>query len=153
MLNRLSACLLLSALFASFASAAPATEPTVRKEDLPRVPATEAKDALKTFKVRPGFHLELAASEPNVVDPVAMCFDENGRMFVVEMRDYSERRAEKLGRIRMLEDRDGDGRFDKSTVFLDHLPWPTALFYYKGGVLVGACPDIIYARDTNGDGM
>src|SRR5207249_9684886 len=48
---------------------------------------------------------------------------------------------------------DGDGEFDKSTIFLDHLPWPTAVFCYGGGVLVGACPDIIYAKDTNGDGV
>src|SRR5580765_7501326 len=146
MLNRLSGCLLFPALFASLAIAA-TTEPTVKKEDLPRVPATEAKDALKTFKVRPGFHLELAASEPNVVDPVAMCFDENGRMFVVEMIDYSERRNEKLGRIRMLEDTDGDGVYEKSTIFLDGLPWPTAVMWINGGVLVGACPDIIFAKD------
>ncbi len=137
---------------ASVAGAA-ATAPTVKPEDLPRVPPTEPKDAVKTFKVRPGFHVELAAAEPNVIDPIAMCFDADGRMFVVEMRDYSERRAEKLGRIRMLEDRDGDGVYETSTVFLDHLPWPTAVMCVNGGVLVGACPDIIFAKDTNGDGV
>ena len=63
-----------------------------------------------------------------------MCFDENGRLFVVEMIDYSERRDERLGRIRMLEDLDGDGHFDKSTVFADNLPWPTAVFCYGGGI-------------------
>src|SRR5438067_9785382 len=94
------------------ARGATTTVPTVKSEDLPRVPPTEPKDAIKTFKVRPGFHVEVAACEPNVVDPVAMCFDEDGRMFVVEMRDYSERRAEKLGRIRMLADRDGDGVYE-----------------------------------------
>src|SRR5256714_2484092 len=129
------------------------TEPTVKKEDLPRVPPTEARDVMQTFKVRPGFHLELVASEPSVVDPIAMCFDENGRLFVIEMRDYSERRAEKLSRIRMLEDVDGDGVYEKSTIFLDHLPWATALFWCNGGLLVGACPDIIFAKDTNGDGV
>src|SRR5215210_5022269 len=91
------------------------TEPTVKKEDLPRVPPTEIADVMKTFKLRPGFHLELVAAEPDVIDPIAMCFDENGRMFVIEMRDYSERRPEKLGRIRMLEDLDNDGKFEKST--------------------------------------
>src|SRR5205814_7146743 len=135
-----------------FAACVFATEPEIKQEDLPRFKAVEPADAIKTFQVRKGFHIELAAVEPLVVDPIAMSFDENGRLFVVEMRDYSERRAEKLGRIRMLEDTDGDGKFDKSTIFLDHLPWPTAVFCYGGGVLVGACPDIIYAKDTNGDG-
>src|SRR5262249_58054133 len=103
--------------------------------------------ALATFKVKPGFRLELTAAEPLVVDPVAMSFDENGRLFVVEMRDYSERRAERLGRIRLLEDTDGDGRFDKSTVFADDLGWPTAVICYQGGVFVGCTPDILYFKD------
>src|SRR3954469_8972693 len=88
-------------------------EPTVTEQDLPRVKATEPKDALKTFQVRPGFHLELAAAEPLVIDPIAMAFDEDGRMYVIEMRDYSERQMEKLSRIRRLEDTDGDGVYDK----------------------------------------
>lgn len=129
-----------------------AAEPEVSEKDLPRIPAVEAKDAVKTLKVRPGFSVELAACEPNVVSPVAMAFDENGRLFVVEMIDYSERREEKLGRIRLLEDTDGDGVFDKSTVYAEGLPWPTAVFPWKGGVFVGCTPDILYFKDTNGDG-
>ena len=80
-------------------AAAPTSEPAVEAKDLPRVPATEPKDALKTFKVRPGFKLDLAAAEPQVIDPIAMCFDERGRMFVIEMIDYSERREEKLREV------------------------------------------------------
>src|SRR6266850_3441829 len=102
-------------------------EPTVDPKDLPRVPATEPTDALKTFTVREGFRMELAAAEPLVVSPVAMAFDEEGRLFVVEMIDYSERREERLGRIRMLEDTKGDGHFDKSTIYADNFPWPTAV--------------------------
>ncbi|HEV2292806.1 MAG TPA: PVC-type heme-binding CxxCH protein [Tepidisphaeraceae bacterium] len=128
-------------------------EPAVTAQDLPRVPATEAKDALQTFQVRSEFTLELAAAEPEVIDPIAMCFDERGRLFVVEMRDYSERREEKLSRIRMLEDRDNDGRYEKSTVFLDNLAWATAVMWVNGGVLVGATPDILFAKDTDGDGV
>ncbi len=132
--------------------AARAAEPTLQPEDLPRFPPREPSAALDSFEVRPGFHVELAAHEPEVVDPVALGFDERGRLFVVEMRDYSERRPERLGRVRLLEDRDADGRFESSTVFLDGLPWPTAIACWKGGVFIGATPDVIYARDTNDDG-
>jgi putative membrane-bound dehydrogenase-like protein len=131
-----------------------AAEPTVTSNDLPRFPAVEPKDALKTFHIKNGFHLEIAACEPNIASPIALSFDENGRLFVVEMIDYSERREETphLGRIRMLEDTDGDGVYDKSTIYADNLPWPTAVFCYNGGIFVGATPDILYLKDTNGDG-
>jgi len=142
-------------LFLVFSLRAFAAEPEVSDQDLPRVLPTEPDKALSTFQVKKGFRLELVAAEPLVVDPIAMSFDEDGRLFVVEMRDYSERRNETphLGRIRMLEDTDGDGRFDKSTVYVDKLPWPTAVFCYNGGVFVGATPDILYCKDMNGDGV
>ncbi len=121
-------------------------------EELPRIPSTEPDQALKTFDVEPGFHVELAASEPLVADPVAFEFDENGRLFVAEMRGYSEDGEKNLGQIRLLEDTDNDGRMDKSTVYADKLSWPTAVTCYDGGVFVGAAPDIYYLKDTNGDG-
>ncbi|HZZ41731.1 MAG TPA: PVC-type heme-binding CxxCH protein [Tepidisphaeraceae bacterium] len=130
-----------------------AAVPTVTAKDLPRIKATEPADAVRTLSVRPGFHAELAAAEPLVKDPIAMAFDEDGRMYVIEMTDYSERRAEKLSRIVRLEDTDGDGVYDKKTVFLDHLAWATAITCVNGGVLIGACPDVIFAKDTNGDGV
>lgn len=131
----------------------PAAEPEVAAADLLPVPPTEPGEALKTFRVKPGFHVELVAAEPLIASPIALAFDENGRMFVVEMRDYPEDRDQKLGRIRMLEDTDGDGRFDKSTTYADHLPWPTAIFCYGGGVFVGATPDLLYLKDSHGDGV
>src|SRR5260370_35308884 len=120
-----------------------AAEPEVDPKDLPRLPRVEPSKALANFRIKPGFRLELVAAEPLVVDPIAMAFDENERLFVVEMRDYPEQRDAKLGRIRLLEDTDGDGRFDKSTVFTDHLPEPTALICYDGGVFGGAAADIL----------
>lgn len=129
-------------------------EPELTAKDLPRAPFVPPDKAVGSIRVKPGFHVELVASEPNVESPVAMVFDERGRLFVVEMIDYSERRdvIPHLGRIRMLEDTKGNGIFDKSTVYADNLPWPTAVFPWKGGILVGATPDIIYLKDTKGDG-
>src|SRR5260370_22312920 len=134
--------------------AAVGAEPPLSSNDLPRFPPVAAPAALETFQVRKGFHLELVASEPDVVSPVALSFDENGRMFVVEMIDYSQRRDEvpHLGRIRLLEDTKGDGVYNKSTVFAQNLPWPTAVFCYDGGVFVAATPDILYLKDTDRDG-
>jgi putative membrane-bound dehydrogenase-like protein len=82
-----------------------------------------------------------------------MSFDEDGLLYVVEMRDYSERRPERLGRIRRLEDVDGDGHFDRSTIFAADLPWPTAVICYGGGIFVGCTPDILWIRDLDGDGV
>ena len=115
--------------------------------ELPRIPPTKPKDALDTFTVHPDFKLELIASEPDVVDPVAACFDAYGRLYVVEMRGYSEDRDKKLGRVRRLEDRNGDGFYEVSTVFADGLMWPTAITPYDGGVLVAAAPHIYYLKD------
>jgi putative membrane-bound dehydrogenase-like protein len=128
------------------------TELKVSDNDLPRFPPTEPSNAVSKIKVRDGFRVELMASEPLIESPVAMAFDENGRLFVVEMRDYSERRDEMLGRVKLLEDTNGDGRFDKATIYATNLPWPTAIICWNGGVFVGASPDVVFLKDTNGDG-
>lgn len=134
-----------------------ASIPAVLAEDdlsgeLPRIAPTEPAAALGTIRVLPGFRIEQVAAEPLVHSPVAISFDAAGRMYVVEMIDYSEQATEHLGTVRLLEDCDGDGRFDKSTVFADGLSWPTAVICYDGGVFVGAAPDIYYLKDTDGDG-
>lgn len=131
-----------------------AVPPELKPEEMPRVPPVETTNALKTFQIKQGFQLQVAAAEPLVVDPIDICFDENGRLFVVEMRDYSEMRdvTPHLGRVRMIEDTDGDGVFDKASVYADDLPWPTSVFYYEGGIFVIASPDILYFKDTDGDG-
>lgn len=120
-------------------------------DELPRVPATEPAVAIHTFQLIDGFKIELVAAEPQVTDPVAMAFDENGNLFVAEMRGYSEQGADQMGRIRFLEDNDGDGLFDRSTVFADRMSWPTAVTCYDGGVFVGVAPDLLYLKDENGD--
>lgn len=131
-----------------------AAQPELTTNDLPRFPAVDLAHAPATFQIKKGFRVELAAGEPLVASPVTMAFDEFGRLYVAEMIDYSERREETphAGRIRLLEDTDGDGRFDRATVFADNLPWPTALVCSRGGVYVGAAPEIIWLNDTDGDG-
>ncbi len=122
--------------------------------DLPRYAPVEPKKAVSTWQVKSGFRMELAAHEPQVRDPVAICFDERGRMFVCEMIDYSEMREVNphLGRVSMLEDRDGDGIYETSTVFANDLAWPTGLIWANGGLYVGATPDIWRLEDRDGDG-
>src|SRR5258706_8630848 len=140
-------CLLLGSSLFIFAA-----EPSVDSKALPRIPPTDPARAIDTFQIRKGLKLELAAAEPNVASPVAMCFDERGRLFVVEMRDYPDRREQHLGRIRLLEDTKGTGTYDKATIYADNLAWPTGITCYDGGVFVIASPDIIYLKDTHGDG-
>ncbi|MBX9791643.1 MAG: c-type cytochrome [Pirellulales bacterium] len=137
------------------AAQAPADENPETRDyaaELPRIPPTPAAVALETFNTLPGFRMEQAAAEPLVRDPVALAFDGDGRLFVVEMCDYSEQDKDFLGNVRLLEDRDEDGRFETSTLFADKLSWPTAITCFDGGVFVGAAPDIWYLKDNDGDG-
>jgi putative membrane-bound dehydrogenase-like protein len=138
-------------IIAFIGAVALADEPSIRPDEVRRVPPTEPNKAVATCAVRTGFRLELMVAEPLVVDPVAMAFDENGRLYVVEMRDYSERRDEKLGRVKLLEDTDNDGRYDKAWIFVDELPWPTGITVWDGGVFVMASPDLMYFKDMDGD--
>ena len=138
--------------FAFSCSLAQSPKETNFANELPRTPALEPSQAIATIRVKEGYALELAACEPLVRDPVAMSFDENGRMFVVEMCDYSEQDKEFLGNVRVLEDANNDGAYEKSTLFAHHLSWPTGVICYDGGAFVAAAPDIWYCKDTDGDG-
>jgi putative membrane-bound dehydrogenase-like protein len=131
-------------------------------EQMKRLPAVEAKDAIKTFSFEKGFTFETFAAEPAVGDPVDACFDENGRMFVAEFHAYpysaEKREHDPTGRgkkesgiIRMLEDTDGDGKADRSVVFADKLDWPLSVAPYNGGLFVIDPPHLYYFKDTNGD--
>jgi putative membrane-bound dehydrogenase-like protein len=120
--------------------------------DLPQILPLEPGEALASFEIEPGFALEQAAVEPQVTDPVALDFDEHGRLFVVEMLGYSENAGDMLGRVRLLEDADRDGQFERSTIYADGLGWPTAVLCYDGGIFVAAAPEILYFKDADGDG-
>lgn len=115
---------------------------------------TEPSAAVQTFQIVDDFQLELFAAEPNVADPVELCFDENGGLYVAEMLDYPfdpKAGDQPASRIRYLEDSDHDGRIDKATLFADHLLQATSVFPWKGGIFVASAPDILYLKDTDGD--
>jgi len=103
----------------------------------------------------PRLKLELAAAEPQVLDPVAIAFDETGRMWVVEMGDYPngpKPGAPPLSRVRLLEDRDGDGYFETAHDFRDHLLFATGIQPWRGGVIVTLSGRVVWMKDTDGDG-
>ncbi len=152
MKTRASFIPVLAAAFLSSCPAASAAEPVPGSDELPRVPPTPAPQAAAKFELKDGYEIQLVAAEPQVADPIAIVFDEDGRAFVIEMHGYPEKRAGNLGRVRLLEDADGEGRFDKHSVYADGLSWPSAIFPWDGGVFVGAVPDLWYFKDTDGDG-
>ena len=119
-------------------------------------PARTAAEEMETFQIEPGFKVQLVASEPLIEDPVLIQFDENGRLWVVEMRGYMtdiEGSEEDLpiGRISILEDENGDGEMDKSTIYLDNLIMPRALGFIKGGALVAENNSLWVTYDIDGD--
>jgi len=105
-------------------------------------------------QLHPDLQISLFAREPDVLDPVAVTFDERGRVFVVEMRDYPYGLGPDLrpgGTIRLLEDLDADGRSDRSIVFAENLSFPTSIAPWNGGLIVSAPPEVIFLKDTDGD--
>ena len=122
------------------------------EEPFPRIPPTPAAEAIKTFELHKGLRIELVASEPMIESPVGISFDEDGRLYVVEMRDYPDRPEQAMGRIKLLEDTNGDGRYGKATIYAEHLSWPTSVFCYGGGVYATVSPDILWLKDTQGNG-
>jgi putative membrane-bound dehydrogenase-like protein len=127
------------------------TDPKSAEFPPPRSPT----EALAAFRMKADLEIELVACEPAIVDPVAIDWSADGRLWVVEMHDYPtglDGNYKPGGRVKVLSDSDGDGKYEHSVLFLDGLPFPTGIMAWKKGVLVCAAPDIIYAEDTNGDG-
>jgi putative membrane-bound dehydrogenase-like protein len=119
----------------------------------PGKPLTPA-EAQKLFRLQGGLRIELVASEPQIESPVAMAFDPRGRLWVVEMRDYPNGPApgeKPQGRIKILEDKNGDGFFETSKIYADELLFANGLCHWKDGVIVTAAPHIVHLRDTDGD--
>ncbi|MEN3943345.1 PVC-type heme-binding CxxCH protein [Prosthecobacter sp. SYSU 5D2] len=143
----------------------------VSLEELLRVPGPaplSPKESFQALRVKPGYRASLIAHEPLVQDPIFMDWDSQGRLWVVEMGDYPFAPGEttrdgrlgapqvsplQTGRIKILQDTDCDGLYDRASLFLDGLRHPTGLAFWKGGVFISTIPDILYAEDTDGDGI
>ncbi len=122
----------------------------------PQSPVLSPAKAMASYTLPPGYKLELVAAEPLVQDPVAVDFDPDGRMYVVEMRAFMPNIDGKgedrpIGRIVILEDTNDDGKMDKKTIFLDSLVLPRSVKVLEHGVLIAETPKLWFARDTNGD--
>ena len=129
-----------------------------KKEVIPRGqikppgPALSPQQAISKMTVPEGFTVELVAAEPDIVNPVAMTFDERGRIWITESLEYP-RKSPGVGkdRVKILEDTNGDGRIDKTTIFADGLNIPSGIAVGHGGVWVANAPDLLFFEDTDGD--
>jgi putative membrane-bound dehydrogenase-like protein len=130
---------------------APDFDPKKTQGTLPESP----QQACAALHTKPNLRVDLVVAEPLIVSPVAIDFGPDGRLWVAEMLDYPMGKKglfEPGGRVRVLEDTQGTGVFDKSTVFLDNIPFPTGIKVWRKGVLICSAPDILYAEDTKRDG-
>lgn len=117
--------------------------------------ALSPEESNKLTQVPVDFDIKLFASEPDITNPIAMAWDERGRLWIVESVDYPNTFVETDGlandRIKILEDTDGDGVADKFTVFADNLNIPTSIVFANGGVIVSMAPGFVFLKDTDGD--
>jgi mono/diheme cytochrome c family protein/glucose/arabinose dehydrogenase len=130
----------------------------VIKFKLPPPPVLTPEETIKTFKLPPGFKAEVVASEPMIEAPVAISWDDQGRLYVCEMRGYMHDvdgtgEDQPIGRVSRLEDIDGDGKMDKATVFADNLVMPRAVMALGDGAIINEPPNLVWYRDTDGDGV
>jgi len=141
-IGTISCSLLLCAAGVAFAD-----EPN--KSPTTEVASAAAADSVNHIQIPTGTELELVASEPQVIDPIAIRFDEFGRMWVAQMGDYPEGKGKSS--IRVLEDLDNDGEFETSRLFADDLHFVTGLQPWKRGVIVTMAGRVAYMKDTDGD--
>jgi putative membrane-bound dehydrogenase-like protein len=127
---------------------------TTTAQATPRMRPFDPEEAKQAIHVPPGYRVELVASEPQVIDPVAFDWDLQGRLWVVEMADYPlgmDGQGKPGGRVRVLEDRNRDGVYESATLFAEGLSFPTGILCYRDGVIVTAAPKMWFLKDTNGD--
>ena len=142
--------------------------PTLKYEERDNIPNYEKRDpapkyqlplspeeSAKLIQVPAGFEVQLFASEPDIINPIAMNWDEKGRLWVIETVDYPNtvRNDNGVGddRVKICEDTDGDGKADKFTIFAENLNIPTSFSFYDGGIVVSQAPHFLFLKDTNGD--
>jgi putative membrane-bound dehydrogenase-like protein len=115
----------------------------------------KAEESAKLTQVPPGFKLELFASEPDIINPIAMNWDERGRLWVIETVDYPNTVRDDKGvgddKVKILEDTDGDGKADKVTIFAEQLNIPTSFAFFDGGIIVSQAPHFLFLKDEDGD--
>jgi putative membrane-bound dehydrogenase-like protein len=125
------------------------------KQSQQRVRATSPQVAAASFELIDGFEMQIVASEPNVIEPIVASYDEQGQLYVAEFLKFPAKQGKSDGpdgRIRKLQDRDGDGYYETSTVYAEGLAWPTGICPWKGGIFVVSSPDLWYLKDQDGDG-
>jgi len=123
-----------------------------RKQSKPPGPPLSPTEALSKMQVPEGFHVELVASEPDLMNPVAMAFDDAGRIYVTESFEYPRHEpGPGRDRIKILQDTDGDGKIDSVKIFAEGLNIPSGIAVGHGGVWVANAPDILFLEDTDGD--
>lgn len=123
-------------------------------DEIPPAPALSPEKALDSFVLHPDFEIQTVVHEPEVQNPLALRFDGNGRMWVVEMRAYmpdanGTGEEEPIGRISIHEDTNGDGVYDKTSVFFDGLNQPRSIAFYKNGILYGGHEKLYFVENVN----
>ncbi len=140
-------------LLASTPSHADAPAPIPHGQTRAPGASVEPAEAARRMTVPEGFQVEVVAAEPNLVNPVAMTFDERGRIWVTESLEYPRFTAGPgRDRVKVLEDRDGDGTAEAFSIFAEGLNIPSGIAVGHGGVWVANSPDLLFFRDTDGDG-